>query len=172
MAMPNSRFRVLVNHVTLIVATLALANTAQAAKRKRNVPVAPAPVIVDHFQTEMLRTHNAERRFQGRAPLLWDAALAADAAKWAGTLAAKNRFEHAFAELTKKKQGENLWMGTRGSYRFDEMVAFWIDEVEANPIWPFSRCFQDRKLGRCGSFYPVGVAFDDKSWLCDQIICA
>jgi Cysteine-rich secretory protein family len=130
MVMPNRRFRKIVNHGALILATISLVGTAQAAKRKRSVNAAPVPVIVDHFQAEMLRAHNDERKFHGRAPLAWDAALAADAAKWAGTLAAKNQFQHAFAELTKKKQGENLWMGTRGSYRFDEMVAHWTDEVK------------------------------------------
>jgi Cysteine-rich secretory protein family len=80
------------------------------------------------FAEEMLKTHNAERAFQGRRPLQWDHSLAEDAAKWAAYLASQNRFEHAYAELTKTGQGENLWMGTRGAYPYQDMVELWLAE--------------------------------------------
>jgi uncharacterized protein YkwD len=128
MSKPNRRFLNIVNLGVMAMAGFALASAAPAAKRKRAIP--PQPVVLDPFATEMLRTHNDERLFQGRQPLVWDAALATDAGKWASHLARHNLFEHAFAELGKKGQGENLWMGTHASYPLAEMVSYWTAEAE------------------------------------------
>ncbi|MCI1141601.1 CAP domain-containing protein [Sphingomonas sp. WKB10] len=37
-------------------------------------------------------------------------------------------FEHAAQPMGPGRQGENLWTGTRGAYRFDEMAGHWIAE--------------------------------------------
>jgi uncharacterized protein YkwD len=129
MSKPNRRFRTVVNLAALAIAGFALASAAPAAKRKRVIP--PTPMIVlDPFALEMLRIQNEERLFQGRQPLVWDEALAADAGKWANHMARNNIFEHAFSELGKNRQGENLWMGTHAAYALTEMVSYWIAEAE------------------------------------------
>ncbi len=74
--------------------------------------------------------HNRERLSLKLKPLTWSPQLAEDAARWAKKLAAENRFEHALEELAEKKQGENLWMGTAGEYRYQDMIALWLDERE------------------------------------------
>jgi uncharacterized protein YkwD len=128
MPKPNRPFRTIVNHIALAITGIALASAAPAAKRKREIP--PKPAVLDAFAIEMLRSHNAERAFHGRLPLVWDSALAKDAAKWANHLAGTKRFDHAYTELKTNGQGENLWMGTRGAYIWEEMVKDWIEEVE------------------------------------------
>jgi len=82
----------------------------------------------DSFQKTMLETHNQERRTQRLQPLVWDQRLANDAAVWAESLASSNRFEHATREIRAKKQGENLWMGTKNYFSQVEMVDGWISE--------------------------------------------
>jgi uncharacterized protein YkwD len=81
-------------------------------------------LAVTPFESRLLAVHNVERLRMRQAPLVWDTALAKDAAVWARTLAASRRFEHA----PQSKQGENLWMGTRGAYSLEAMVGYWIDE--------------------------------------------
>jgi uncharacterized protein YkwD len=128
MPTPSRRFRDIVNLTLVLFTALALSSAAPAAKRKRTI-LAPV-VVLDPFSAELLRAHNEERAFQGRQPLVWDTALAADAGKWASNLARRNAFEHAFDELAKNGQGENLWMGTRGAYQPGEMVSYWTVEAE------------------------------------------
>lgn len=72
----------------------------------------------------MLARHNAARAEKGVKPLGWSEALAADAARYAQELAATRTFDHA----DQSGQGENLFMGTRGAYRYAEMAQAWIDE--------------------------------------------
>lgn len=72
--------------------------------------------------------HNRTRAQYGVAPLAWDAGLARDAQTYATRLARANRFEHDPQTGRRPKQGENLWMGTRTAYRYDEMVGGWIGE--------------------------------------------
>lgn len=90
--------------------------------------MAPAPRGDALLRATMLRGHNAARAAVGIAPLAWDDRLAADAAGYAETLARENRFEHAAQPQGPGREGENLWMGTRGAYRFDEMLGHWLDE--------------------------------------------
>lgn len=80
------------------------------------------------MQSTMVAAHNEARRQYGVAPLTWDAALARDAAVYAARLARTNRFEHDTQNGRHPKQGENLWMGTRGAYSFGEMIGLLIDE--------------------------------------------
>jgi Cysteine-rich secretory protein family len=150
MSQSNRRFHAVVNHVALAAAAIMLSSTAQAAAKKRTVKPKPVAPVVDRFQATMLKTHNEERAFHGRAPLVWDAALAADAAKWAGNLATKRQFEHAFEEITKNGQGENLWMGTRGAYPLSEMVQQWIEEVELTKSGRFPN------VSKTGNWVDVG----------------
>lgn len=83
------------------------------------VTVAPQSV-----QERWLAAHNGERVRLGQTPLAWDDGLARDAAIWAKNLAASRSFEHD----TQKKQGENLWQGSKGEYSPEDMVGLWIEE--------------------------------------------
>jgi hypothetical protein len=148
MPMPSRRFRAIVNLTLLLCAGVALTSAAPAAKRKRTVP--EKTVVLDAFSAELLRVHNEERAFQGRQPLAWDAALAADAAKWAANLASRNAFEHAFNELAKNGQGENLWMGTRSAYQPAEMVGYWTAEAE------FTKSGRFPDVSKSGNWTDVG----------------
>ena len=76
----------------------------------------------------MLEAHNAERVRVGTAPLGWSDSLAADARAYAREMARTGRFAHAVQPAGKPRQGENLWMGTRGAYSYREMSAGWIAE--------------------------------------------
>jgi Cysteine-rich secretory protein family len=80
------------------------------------------------FAGRMLARHNGERASIGMKPMLWDAKLAADAARWARHLAATGTFDHAPDDPKAAPQGENLWMGTARAYSFEDMVDGWIDE--------------------------------------------
>ena len=104
-----------------------LAGLGSANEIGGQVSQARSPVL-DELTRNMLAHHNAERATLRLDPLIWDQALAKDAARWATKLAADNRFEHATDELRRTKQGENLWMGTAKAYTHAEMLSFWLDE--------------------------------------------
>ena len=82
---------------------------------------------VKPFQQVMLDSHNRERAAVGVAPLRWDPALASAAQRYARELAATGKWGHSDAR-TRKGQGENLWMGTRGAFTSERMVADWASE--------------------------------------------
>jgi hypothetical protein len=94
---------------------------------------APLPRLAN-FKERVLATHNDERTKLGLAPLVWSEALAADASKWAAHLAVMTDLEH---DASLDDEGENLWRGTKGYYKPEDMVELWIDERMAfknNPI--------------------------------------
>ena len=88
----------------------------------------PAPRSALQLRAVMLRGHAAARAAVGVPPLLWSDRLAASAGAYATWLARENRFEHAVQPQGPTREGENLWMGTRGAYGFDEMIQHWVDE--------------------------------------------
>ena len=88
----------------------------------------PAPRGEDALKATMIAGHNRARAQYGVAPLRWNEALARDAAVYAAVLARTYRFRHDPQHGRAMKQGENLFTGTRGAYRYGEMVGLWIDE--------------------------------------------
>ena len=80
------------------------------------------------LRSTMIAAHNEARRQYAVPPLVWDGSLARDAAVYAARLARTNRFEHDTQKGRIPKQGENLWMGTRGAYSYGEMIGLLIDE--------------------------------------------
>ena len=70
---------------------------------------------------DILRVHNQERAAVGVPPLRWDEALAATALRCAERLATSGQFRHC-------SSGENLWMGTTGSFTPTEMADLWAAE--------------------------------------------
>jgi uncharacterized protein YkwD len=76
----------------------------------------------------MLKGHNAARRLAGEQPLVWDDGLAASAELCAAKLASSEQFEHCEGGPDGVGNGENLWMGTRASYSYAEMIDSWVSE--------------------------------------------
>ncbi|OJU19652.1 MULTISPECIES: CAP domain-containing protein [unclassified Sphingomonas] len=89
---------------------------------------APAPRGAALLRSVMLRGHNGARGALGLAPLAWDDSLADAARDYAGEMARTGRFAHAEQPQGMGRQGENLWMGTRDAYRYDEMLGHWLAE--------------------------------------------
>lgn len=82
----------------------------------------------DALQRAMLNSHNAARKDVGVPALFWDHNLANDARKYAIYLAKNNIFEHDPQKGVAVRQGENLWMGTRGAFSYAVMADGWISE--------------------------------------------
>jgi hypothetical protein len=76
----------------------------------------------------MIVGHNEARRRSGVAPLVWDVALSRDAEVYAQALARTRRFQHDRQRGRNPRQGENLFMGTRGAYSYADMVRLWVEE--------------------------------------------
>lgn len=95
---------------------------------ERRADVAPAPRGAGLLRRAMLDAHNAARAAVGVPPLTWDERLAASARRWAVELARSGRFRHAEQPYGPGREGETLWTGTRGAYRYDEMAGHWIAE--------------------------------------------
>ncbi|WP_255325748.1 MULTISPECIES: CAP domain-containing protein [Sphingobium] len=76
----------------------------------------------------VLGMQNEERESLGLAPLAWDSALAADAARYARQMAQTNIFRHSARTSRAIPSGENLWMGSRGLYDYAVMVGSFLDE--------------------------------------------
>lgn len=79
----------------------------------------------------MIDVHDEARRAAGVPPLLWNQALADDAARYAAVLAQTQAFKHSVEPRGRVAEGENLFMGSRGAYRYDEMARLWVDEGRA-----------------------------------------
>ena len=75
----------------------------------------------------LLDAHNVERHAIGALPLVWNGQLAQAADGYAAQLARSGRFAHSPADL-RNGEGENLWMGTRGGFTLEEMIADWASE--------------------------------------------
>ena len=80
------------------------------------------------LRATMIDAHNRARQQYGVGPLAWDQRLARDAAIYADRLARTSRFEHDPQNGRQAKQGENLWMGTRGAYSYREMIDLLVAE--------------------------------------------
>jgi hypothetical protein len=105
-------------------ATLALPQTGVLPWTDKS-PKSRNPLIL---KSTMIAAHNEARRLYSVPPLAWDDGLARDAAVYAARLARLNRFEHDAQNGRMPKQGENLWMGTRGAYSYGEMIGLLIEE--------------------------------------------
>ena len=76
----------------------------------------------------MIQAHNRARAAAGVPALVWNTTLAADAERYARDLARTGKFEHSKEPRGASPEGENLWTGTRGAYRYEEMASHWVDE--------------------------------------------
>ncbi len=137
------------------IALLLLAACAQAPERPERV-VEPRPGGANAprgsvlLQQVMLAGHNRARGDVGVAPIAWSEPLAASARGYAETMARIGRFEHAVQSIGMDRQGENLWTGTRGAYRYDEMIGHWVAEKRDfvnGPTPQFSRTGRWQDVG-------------------------
>jgi hypothetical protein len=87
----------------------------------------PVPQDLARFEDRILALHNRERARIGAPPLSWDPALAAAAAGYGPALSRLGKLAHSDYS-TRRGQGENLFMGTRGAYSVEEMIGGWADE--------------------------------------------
>lgn len=101
------------------ITAVSIALTAPAA--------AQVPPPLDPLSMRLLVAHNHERVQVGVPPLVWDPALAASAAAYGPALASAGRLQHS-PRASRPGQRENLWMGTRGAYGPEQMVANWSGE--------------------------------------------
>ena len=102
------------------------------------------------LRAAMVAGHDTARNQVGVPRLTWDATLAADALGYARELARTARFEHSRGRRGVEPQGENLWTGTRGAYRYEEMVGHWVAERR------FLRPGLVPNISRSGRFEDVG----------------
>ena len=109
---------------TIPAAAIALPQTGVLPWTDKS-PKSRNPLVL---RSTMIAAHNEARRQYGVPPLAWDDALSRDAGVYAARLARLNRFEHDQQKGRAPKQGENLWMGTRGAYSYGEMIGLLIDE--------------------------------------------
>lgn len=103
----------------------------------------------------MLKKHNQERQLYHYNALSWSEKLAKDARSWAESLSRQNRFEHAFAELRQKDQGENLWMGTAGYFSHSAMVQMWLDEKRLVKDGVFPNVTNGRNWAEVGHYTQI-----------------
>jgi uncharacterized protein YkwD len=106
------------------VATLSLAAPVFALPNAETSQNVSAPEETN----ALLSLHNKERARLSLPPLVWDTKLAHTARRYAKKLADEDKFEHAPQSPGDDAQGENLWMGTRGFYKWNDMVGSWIEE--------------------------------------------
>ena len=88
---------------------------------------AAAQSYAAQFPARVLAAHNAVRAQVGTTPLVWDNVLASAAAAYAQQMAITGRFAHS-NRAQRRGTGENLWMGTRGAFSIEAMVAGWSSE--------------------------------------------
>ena len=79
------------------------------------------------FAAELLDAHNQERARFGAPRLGWSDKLAREAQAWAQQLAREGRMRHA-SQQERGGAGENLWMGSAGSYSARFMVDAFASE--------------------------------------------
>ncbi|HST35585.1 MAG TPA: CAP domain-containing protein [Allosphingosinicella sp.] len=111
----------------------------------------PGPALPrgERLAESLLAIHNRERAQVGVPPLVWDEALAAEAASYVPELIDLGDLEHS-DEAMEGETGENLAMGTAGYYSPEALTQLWVDEKNSfeNGIFP--------NVSRTGDWDEVG----------------
>ena len=92
-------------------------------------PASAQAPIPDPISMRLLVAQNHERALAGVPPLQWDPVLAAAAETYGEALAATGRLQHS-PRTARPGQRENLWMGTRGAFSPEQMIASWSAEKQ------------------------------------------
>jgi hypothetical protein len=125
--------------VAVAVCAVSCADGGPRPVAERRFDPVPAPRGEALLRARMLAGHNSARAALRQPALGWNPALARDAAAYAAELARTRRFAHSPQPRGNPVQGENLWKGTRGAYRFDEMVGHWVAEKKVFKRGPAPR---------------------------------
>lgn len=107
--------------VAAAMAALALASSEAGAASRLIIDPQTA------FAIQVVAAHNRLRSAVDVQPALWDRQLATSADAYAVELARTGRLAHS-SQDSRQGHGENLWMGTKGAFSFDRMVADWGSE--------------------------------------------
>ena len=125
-AMIAKRYRGFVLPLILVACAQAPEGPERVVEPRVSAQAAPRGSAL--LKSVMLAAHNGARGDVGVAPLVWSDTLVASARGYAEDMARSGRFEHAAQPMAPGRLGENLWTGTRGAYRYDEMAGHWIAE--------------------------------------------
>ncbi|RZM01051.1 MAG: serine protease [Sphingomonas sp.] len=110
----------------------------------------PPPRGTALLKAAMIAGHDAARAAVGEPPLAWDADLGASAQAHADEMARSGEFRHAVQPRGVAPEGENLWAGMRGAFRYEDMVTLWTaerDDFVNEPTPGFSRSGDWHKVG-------------------------
>ena len=88
---------------------------------------AGAQSFAAEFPARIVAAHNAERARAGVPSIQWDNDLGSAAAAYARQMAITGRFAHSDRHA-RRGIGENLWMGSHGSFSVEAMVGGWASE--------------------------------------------
>lgn len=108
-----------------------------------------APALADNREQEWLEAHNEARAEFGTEPLRWSEELEREARDWAQMLARTGVMRHS-STGERRGQGENLWMGTAGHFRPDQMIGHFVDEKR------YFRAGRFPQVSRTGNWSDVG----------------
>lgn len=142
----------------LVIASMLLVGACAASGPERvveeRVTDQPAPRGPARLQRTMLSGHNQLRASLNLPSLAWSDRLAADAQVYADELARTGRFEHSEQPrgTLPGGEGENLWMGTREAYRFEEMIGHWAAEKRFYNGLPVPQSSTSGKFGDVAHF--------------------
>ena len=112
----------------LLIATPSFAPARPQVITEQWLDPRPAPRGAALLRNIVIAVHNDARRAYRVGPIAWNDALAADAKVYAERLARTRTFAHDTQVGRRPRQGENLWMGTRGAYRYEVMLGHLVDE--------------------------------------------
>lgn len=109
---------------------LCLAVSTAAAAQRMPSPNWPDPADRGDalLQKTALRIHNAARAKFGVGPVTWNDELAQGAMAHARYMAATGIYGHDQTPSRRKKSGENLWRGQRGTFSYDIMMDLMVEE--------------------------------------------
>jgi len=110
-----------------LVALLSISLLAACSAAPPPIQPAARPVQGASLASQLLAAHNRERAAARVRLLVWDQGLTGAAADYAARLAVQGGLRHSPREA-RPGQGENLWMGTRGAFPLQQMVASWASE--------------------------------------------
>ena len=101
--------------------------SADQVRSGRPISLPPSLLNQANLPTRALAVHNRYRAQAGVPALQWDPRLALGAQAYAQEMAATGRFAHS-PRAIRPGIGENLWMGTSGSYSLETMLTHWGEE--------------------------------------------
>ena len=119
----------MIKQACLIIGLVITAGVAAGPAWPGEYPDAEQSAALDARSQVLLDMHNSTRKSFGSDDLAWSDDLAKDAERWAKDLAKRNVMQHASAG-ERKGAGENLWLGTKGRYTPEQMIAAFVAEKQ------------------------------------------